>query len=145
MFSGSLKYFSDFENNLKLNIMLSLTASLGSLYFSQVMRFIPCELCLYQRIFMFSLVIIFVSAYKFKDKKFYIYAFPLALIGLAVAFYHNLLQYGLLPESLTTCTVGIPCDIDYLNLFGFVTIPLLSFIVYLSIGAALFVYRKNVS
>jgi disulfide bond formation protein DsbB len=38
--------------------LIAATATLGSLFLSDVMHLAPCSLCWYQRIFMFSLAVI---------------------------------------------------------------------------------------
>ncbi len=38
--------------------VVALVAMLGDLYFSEIRKFIPCELCWYQRILMYPLVLI---------------------------------------------------------------------------------------
>ncbi len=111
---------------LKIAWLQALVATLGSLFFSEVMQLPPCKLCWYQRIVMYPLVwILGVGIYK-KDKNSVIYALPLAVIGLLIAVYHNLLYYGVIPESLAPCTLGVSCTTKFFEWFGFVTIPLLS-------------------
>ena len=43
---------------LYLAWLVALTATFGSLYFSEIREFVPCELCWIQRIFMYPLVIL---------------------------------------------------------------------------------------
>lgn len=105
---------------------VSLVATLGSLFFSEVMLLPPCVLCWYQRICMYPLAIITTVGLVSKDLGVAKYAWPLALIGLAVAGYHNLLYYHLIPESITPCATGVSCTDRQIEWFGFITIPLLS-------------------
>jgi disulfide bond formation protein DsbB len=123
--------------------LIALIATLGSLFFSEVMHFIPCSLCWYQRIFMYPLVLIFLVNLLYPDENVYKYAFPIAIVGLAVSVYHNLLMFKIIPESLSPCVQGVPCSVDYLNWFGFITIPLLSFIAYLAILIVLILGKKG--
>ncbi|MFA6789235.1 MAG: disulfide oxidoreductase [Arcobacteraceae bacterium] len=123
--------------------LIALIATLGSLFFSEVMHFIPCSLCWYQRIFMYPLAVIFLVNLLYPDDKVYQYALPLVLIGLAIAVYHNLLMFKIIPESLSPCVQGVPCSVDYLNWFGFITIPLLSFTAYLAILMVLILRKKG--
>ena len=39
--------------------LLTTVATLGSLFFSEIMELAPCSLCWYQRIFLFPLVLLF--------------------------------------------------------------------------------------
>jgi disulfide bond formation protein DsbB len=79
------------------------------------------------------------------DAKVLRYAMPLAFLGLAVATFHVLLTMGIIPESLAPCRQGIPCKTIQIEWFGFVTIPLLSFLAFLVInGLLLAAYRSSV-
>ena len=113
-----------------LAFLVSLVATFGSLFFSEIMNFIPCSLCWYQRIFMYPLVFLFLMNILFPDDKIFKYSFPVVLIGLIISIYHNLLMFKIIPEKLSPCISGVPCSVDYINWFGFITIPLLSFFSY---------------
>jgi disulfide bond formation protein DsbB len=114
-----------------LCFVVASVATMGSLFFSDVMGFVPCNMCWYQRIFMYPLVIIFLINILYPDDKVYKYAFPIVLVGLLFAIYHNLLMFGLIPESAVPCASGVPCSTEYINWLGFITIPFLSLISYL--------------
>ena len=128
-----------------LAFLVSLVATLGSLFFSEIMHFIPCSLCWYQRIFMYPLVFIFLINLLYPDDKVFKYSFPLVIVGLFISIYHNLLILKIIPETLSPCISGVPCSVDYLNYFGFITIPLLSFIAFLTIFILLIAYKRRVS
>jgi disulfide bond formation protein DsbB len=123
-------------------LIVSFVATLGSLFFSEVMHFIPCSLCWYQRIFMYSLVFLFLVNLLFPDDKIFKYAFPLVIIGWMISIYHNLLMFGIIPENLSPCVQGVPCSTVYINWLGFITIPLLSFFAYTTILILLLKIRK---
>ena len=125
------------RNFLKINFLISLFGTFGSLYFSEVMRFPPCTLCWYQRVFFYPLVFIFGVAMWTEDKGYRKYALPMALFGLAIALYHNLLYYGVISEALAPCTQDVSCSTKQLELFGFITIPLLSMMGFLITTALL--------
>ena len=121
------------NNNLTyvfLAFIVSLVSTLGSLFFSEIMNFIPCSLCWYQRIFMYSLVFLFLTNLLFPDDKIFKYSISLVLIGWSVSIYHNLLMFGIIPERLSPCVQGVPCSTVYINWLGFISIPLLSFFAY---------------
>ncbi|KPC98964.1 Disulfide bond formation protein C [Geobacillus sp. BCO2] len=87
----------------------SLIATLGSLYFSEVLGFIPCDLCWFQRIFMYPQVIILGIAIVRKDAAAARYSFTLSLIGGGISLYHYGLQkIPLLQEYSISCG-RIPC------------------------------------
>jgi len=125
--------------------MIASVSALGSLFFSEIMEFPPCAMCWYQRIFMFPLVFIFLTGLFPFDKKIFKYALPLALTGWGFAFYHTLLYSGFIPESLKPCSQGVSCSETYLDLFGFLTIPMLSLMSFSMIIGLLFVLRRRLS
>ena len=118
-------------------------ATLGSLFFSDIMQFVPCTMCWYQRIFMYPLVIIFLIALLYPDDKVFKYSIVLVLIGWGFSIYHNLLMFGIISEEMVPCTQGVPCGVKYIDWFGFVSIPLLSFIAYSLILVLLYINKKN--
>ena len=126
-----------------LAFIVSLHTIFGSLFYSEIMNFIPCSLCWYQRIFMYPLVFIFLINLLFPDDKIFKYSFPLVFIGWIISIYHNLLMFKIIPENLSPCVQGIPCSVDYLNWFGFITIPLLSFFAYTIILILLIISKKG--
>ncbi len=107
----------------------AIAAMLGSLYFSEVLRFEPCALCWYQRIFVYPIVFLVPVGLYLKDKHISKYILVLIIPGLLISIYQNLLQYGLISVS-TTCLYGTSCTILYINYLGFITIPLLSLLSY---------------
>ena len=120
-------------------------STLGSLFFSEIMQFPPCVLCWYQRIFLFPLVIIIIVGLFPFDKSIVKYALSLALIGWVIAFYHNLLYYGIIPESVQPCSQGVSCSEAYMDWFGFLTIPMLSLISFSTLVALLFILKRRLS
>ena len=60
-----------------------------------------------------------------------------SLIGLAISVYHNLLYYGIIPESIQPCTTGVSCTTRQIEWLGFITIPLLALVAFCVISAAL--------
>lgn len=118
-------------------------ATLGSLFFSEVMEFPPCILCWYQRILMYPLVIILLIGLFPLDKNVFKYSIPFAVLGWLIAFYHNLLQYGLVSKTITPCAKGIPCSTKYIDLFGFISIPMLSLIAFTIILTLLLLFFKR--
>ncbi|MGE6755092.1 disulfide oxidoreductase [Rossellomorea sp. NPDC071047] len=104
----------------------SLVATMGSLYFSEILKYEPCELCWYQRILMYPMVILLGVAYVRKDFQAALYSTILSGIGLLVSLYHYSIQkVSILTESAPACG-RVPCTGEYINLFGFITIPFLA-------------------
>ena len=117
------------------SFMVALAATLGSLFASEVLGYPPCELCWYQRIAMYPLPAIFFVALWSGDRRYARYSLPLCVLGAALAVYHNLLYYGVIPESIAPCREGVSCTTRQVELLGFVTIPLRSLVTFLGLGA----------
>jgi disulfide bond formation protein DsbB len=117
--------------------LVSIIATLGSLFFSEVMRLPPCVLCWYQRIAMYPLVALTTVALVRRDAGIGAYLWPFVAMGLAVSIYHNLLYYHLIPESITPCAQGVSCTERQIEWLGFVTIPLLALTAFVLAAASL--------
>ena len=117
--------------------VIALVAMVGSLFFSEVMQLPPCVLCWYQRIAMYPLVLIIGIGIVRRDARANVYALPLCLIGLGISIYHNLLYYGILPESIAPCVEGISCTSRQIEWLGFITIPLMALTAFVSIAVCL--------
>jgi disulfide bond formation protein DsbB len=126
--------------------VVALIATFGSLFFSEVMHFVPCTLCWYQRIGMYPLVLILgqglLTKNALQSAKF---ALTLAFVGWFFAIYHTLLHVGVISEEMTPCSQGIPCSTKYIQWFGFLSIPLLSLIAFTLIVGALsyFMFKRR--
>ncbi|TMN23039.1 disulfide oxidoreductase [Lentibacillus cibarius] len=103
-----------------------LVAVLGSLFYSEVMGYVPCEMCWYQRILMYPLVIIYGTALIKRDVIIALPGLILSGIGMVVSIYHYFVQkLPALHEAGSSCG-AIPCNTTYVNYFGFITIPFLA-------------------
>ena len=123
-------------------LLVSLVATCGSLYFSEVMKLPPCVLCWYQRIAMYPIAAIMAVGLFRNDKNAIYYVIPLSAIGIVISAYHNLLYYKFIPEALTPCIQGISCTTKQIEWAGFVTIPFLSLLSFITILASSLLYLK---
>jgi disulfide bond formation protein DsbB len=106
--------------------LVSITATLGSLYFSEVKGFIPCELCWYQRIFMYPLTLILGVATFKNDAALKHIVLPMSIIGAIISVFHYLEQKVPGFGGIKPCASGVPCNSEYINWLGFITIPFLA-------------------
>lgn len=121
----------------------SLISSSGSLFFSEIMKLPPCTLCWYQRMMMFPIVVILGIGIYHNDNSVKKYVGAFLALGLMISTYHTLIYYDLIPQVITTCSTGSSCTEKQINWFGFISIPLLSF---LSFGSStLFFILDNLS
>ena len=125
--------------------ILVTVSTMGSLFFSYIMEFAPCVLCWYQRICLFPLVIILATGLFPFEKRVIKYALPLTIAGWITAFYHNLLYSGIIPQELQPCSKGVSCTEKYIDLFGFLTIPMLSLISFSIIITLLILLKRRIS
>ncbi len=131
------------DSLLYLAWIIALVATVGSLFFSEVMQLPPCVLCWYQRIAMYPLVVIIGIGIVMRDSRMKNYALPVCLIGLAISIYHNLLYYGIIPESITPCTQGISCTSRQIEWLGFITIPLMALAAFAGVALCLLFYKSE--
>lgn len=123
--------------------VVALISMIGSLFFSEVMELPPCVLCWYQRIAMYPLVFIVGAGIIMRDPRVKLYALPLSLVGLVISIYHNLLYYGIIPESITPCTEGISCTSRQIEWLGFITIPLMALVAFSIINVSLLLIKRR--
>ena len=117
--------------------LVASVSTLGALFLGEVMGYTPCVLCWYQRIGMFPLVLILAAGLFPFDRKVVRYALPLALTGWLLAGFHWAVASGIVPEHATPCSQGVPCSVEQISWFGFLTLPLLSVLAFSAIIALL--------
>jgi disulfide bond formation protein DsbB len=112
---------------LWLVFLVSSIATGGSLFFSEIAGFIPCELCWFQRICMYPLTIVSLLAALANDRRVARYLLPLPLVGACVAIYHLLVENGVVHQT-QACLISAPggCATKWINEFGYMTIPTLA-------------------
>ena len=109
---------------LPLALAIAAVATAGSLYYSEVAGYPPCEMCWYQRICMYSLVPVLAVALARRDRGGGWYGLPLALAGLGLSVYHYQLQ--MFPGQGSTCDAAAPCTYQWVDTLGFVSIPFMA-------------------
>ena len=116
---------------LPLAALITTTAMFGSLYFSEIVNYVPCRLCWYQRAAMYPLAILLVVA-NFKKLKFTkLVAVVLALAGGSISTYHWFLER--FPDlDAGVCDAKLPCEFIWFENFGFVTLSFMAFTAFLA-------------
>jgi disulfide bond formation protein DsbB len=107
--------------------LVSSIATGGSLFFSEIAGFVPCELCWFQRICMYPLTIVTLLAALANDRRVARYLLPLPLVGAGVSVYHLLIENGVVKQA-RACLLSAPggCATKWINEFGYMTIPTLA-------------------
>lgn len=127
---------------MQLIFLVSLIATLGSLYFSEIRLYLPCEMCWYQRIIMYPIVLISFIGLIRNDLNSRIYLRAFSGIGILTSAYHYSLQkFSFIADSQPACT-GVDCTVQYINWFGFITIPFLALIAFILIFTMSFFIKK---
>ncbi|WP_262173171.1 disulfide oxidoreductase [Saccharococcus sp. Marseille-Q5394] len=125
--------------------VVSLVAMFGSLYFSEIKGYIPCELCWYQRILMYPLTLILGIGTFQNDISVKKFVLPLSIIGGSISFMQYLEQKIPGFGGIKPCVSGVPCSAQYINWFGFVTIPFLALVAFVIIASCMIFIKSKKS
>ncbi len=142
--------FLDFidKHYLNLGFVVSLSAALFSLVYSEIVGFTPCYLCWYQRMFIFPMVFIFGTAIWVKDRKIVKYVLPMLSVGFVISVYQNFIYYFNPNASSLPCDAsGVSCYQQLVSEFGgYISIPMLALTTFLGLIAIVLVahfYKKE--
>lgn len=113
---------------------IAAVATAGSLYYSQVAHFIPCELCWYQRTYMYPLVIVLGVGVARRDDGVAWISLPIATIGLVISGYHVLIERYPSLEGNFECALTRPCTVPYFRQWGWMTIAGMAFCGFLAVA-----------
>jgi disulfide bond formation protein DsbB len=106
--------------------VVSAVATGGSLFFSEIAGFVPCELCWFQRICMYPLSILTLFAALTGDHRIARYLLPFPVIGAGVSTYHLLVENGVVEQQQACLVTAGGCATKWINEFGYMTIPTLA-------------------
>ena len=108
----------------------------GSLFYSQVAHFVPCEFCWFQRVLMYPLSILTLLIAARGDNRAARYLIPLPVVGAGTSIYHMLIERDVIHEP-KACSINVPggCGINWISnhSFGYLTIPELALTAFLLI------------
>lgn len=141
-----LTHISSFA--LPIGFFLSFFGAVLTLIYSDYLGILPCGLCWFQRVFLYSQIFLYGLAWYKNDRKIFGYTLVLSLVGLVIALYHHYLQMGyseFLPCPVVASTID--CAKPTFVEFGFVTFPFMAvvlfvFLVLLPITATRFAKQK---
>ncbi len=131
-----------YRNISALLFTASTIALIGSLSYSEIIGFPPCELCWIQRIFMYPQALLSFIAFIKKDKGIIPYLLGLSVFGLAVSFFHSLIHWGWNSSLLKCSSVGAPCAKVYVLEHGYITIPFMSFTIFAYLITLIVIYYR---
>jgi disulfide bond formation protein DsbB len=120
---------------------VALVATVGSLMYSEAFHYVPCRLCWFQRIAMYPLAVILLVGAIRREAVVKFYALPLALIGLVISIYHNVVQFFPSLEG-GSCDPLNPCSARTIEMFGFMDLPFMAGAGFIVIAVLLAFYTK---
>lgn len=142
IFAACVAYFSLAEKESKvlttiskyifpIGFLITLGGTFLTLFYSEVLGYAPCDLCWYQRIFLYPQIFIFAYAWYKKDKNILPYTLILSLVGLVIALYHHMLQVGYdVYKPCSTSPFAVDCAKPSFIEFGFVTFPFMAVVLF---------------
>jgi len=114
--------------------VVAAVATGGSLFYSQVVHFVPCEFCWFQRVLMYPLSILTLLIAIRGDNRAARYLIPLPVVGAGTSIYHMLIEQHVVEEP-HACSVSAPvrCGLNWIanHSFGYLTIPTLALTAFL--------------
>lgn len=149
LFGPKKNFLLDFinKNFLPIIFLISLLSTLFSLVYSEVIRYAPCYLCWFQRVFIYPLVFLFGIAMWDKDRKVIKYALPLVCAGFLVSIYQNFEYYFGATGSTFCGSSGVSCYQQFVSVFGgYISIPMLALTAFFAILVVILVvhfYNNN--
>jgi len=124
--------------------IVAAVATAGSLWFSEVADFPPCQLCWYQRIAIYPLVVVLgIRARRpHGSRDLRLAGLLLVAAGLAVNLWHVAIETR---PSLDrgSCDPVVPCTLRWVEGLGFFTIPRLATVVLVLVGLGLLADRTD--
>ena len=122
-----------------LAFLVAAAATLGSLYFSEIADYVPCRLCWFQRIAMYPLTVVLLVGAIRKERAVRWYAGPLAIIGVAIAGWHTLIEWRPQLDNGQCELTGPSCTYVWFREFGFISLATMALTGFLTILILLFV------
>ncbi len=122
--------------------VVALVATAGSLYLSEVAKFVPCTLCWYQRIGMYPLALLLGIAVLHRDARIGRYVIPLALVASTISIYHYQLE-RFPSQTHLACSNSVPCTIVWIWKFHYISIPFMALSAFAAIVTLLLIARPT--
>jgi disulfide bond formation protein DsbB len=124
---------------LPLAAVVAAVAMIGSLYLSEGAHLVPCKMCWYQRIGMYSLALILVVSVVRRDWHVRPYALTLAVLGGIVSIYHySIERHPSWEIGNGSCDPTNPCTITLIWKFHYISIPFMALSAFAFVATVLF-------
>lgn len=132
MFAGKLFF---------LAWLVPTTAMVFSLYFSEFLGWTPCQLCWYQRFFIYSLSLVTLIYYFKRIKVLRIIGYVLAAISPFISTYHLYIENS--ESESTFCTAEVSCAAVWFKSLGFLTIAGMALTAAITTGVLLYLTKES--
>lgn len=109
-----------------IGIIISLASIALSLFYSEIIGFPPCKLCIIQRILMYPQLLFFTLAIYLKKNIFTKISIIFSSLGILVSIFHYLVEMGIFSSSTICGATGPSCAERYVFEFGYISIPLMA-------------------
>lgn len=123
-----------------LGLVISGGATAGSLALSWGLGLEPCELCWFQRIFMYPLPILIALGVAWGDDQIRRFVGVLAGLGAAISVYHLVVQWV---PGAGTCSLDNPCSARIFEFLGFVSIPAMALVAFVGTAVSMIIWRQS--
>jgi disulfide bond formation protein DsbB len=133
------------EYALPLAAAVATTATLGSLFMSEVAGFVPCRLCWVQRGFMYPLALFLIAASVKRLHRAWMLAVPWAILGGLVSIFHYAEQREWIGGSEGFCDAASPCTDIWVWQFGFMSIPFMALTGFAFVAVLMAVHATRVA
>jgi disulfide bond formation protein DsbB len=118
------KWFAD--KSLVLVVLIMGGSMLASLFYSEIIGYVPCLLCWYQRLAIFAIAIIsFIALIKKHGKEVWSYISTFSVLGIIVAVLH-VFSRSTNSEIFDCSAVGPSCLQELFKVYGYIDIPVMS-------------------
>lgn len=118
-------------NSLLIGFVTAFAGAVLTLFYSEYLLYKPCDLCWFQRIFLYPQIVLFGLALYKKDFGIYVYTLALSLIGLVIAIYHHALQIGYnIYKPCSEAPFAVDCAKPSFIEYGFVTFPFMAVVLF---------------
>jgi disulfide bond formation protein DsbB len=123
--------------------LLSLAGTVLTLYYSDVVGYVPCGLCWLTRVFFYPQVVLFAVALWKREKSIADYSIALSIPGAVIALYTHYLQMG--GNKLLPCPAsGVgDCGKRYIFEFGYVTMPMMGLSLLVLLIVLMYIVRRS--
>jgi len=129
---------------LMIAFCAAFAGALGSFVYSEIIGYVPCVLCWWQRVFLFpQFIILGVALFgKIRNADVFFYTLALSIIGGAIALYHVLLQAGTGLPALCSFE-GTSCSQRLVFVFDYVTIPMMALSIFAFLIVVSLIMRRS--